>query len=66
VQYWASGVEAYFDGAGPGQTPERAERPITTREALGSYDPDLFALVEETMAYRGTSIAIQAEIVAQA
>jgi hypothetical protein len=27
--------------------------PINSREALKSYDPELFALVHETMAYEG-------------
>jgi hypothetical protein len=53
VDYWAEGVLAYFDASGPGTTPVDAEHPITTREALKAYDPDLFALVDETMAYRG-------------
>ncbi len=52
AEYWAAGVEAYFDAAGDGQAPNGAERPITTREALKAYDPDLYALVDETMAYR--------------
>jgi hypothetical protein len=52
VEYWAAGVEAYFDAAGDGQAPNDADRPITTREALRGYDPALFALVDETMAYR--------------
>lgn len=52
VEYWAAGVEAYFDAAGAGTPPQGAERPITTRELLKQYDPSLFALVEETMAYR--------------
>jgi hypothetical protein len=52
VEYWAAGVEAYFDAAGNGFPPRDADRPITTREALKSYDPDLFALVDETMAYK--------------
>jgi hypothetical protein len=52
VEYWAAGVEAYFDAAGQGQPPSLAERPITTREALKVYDPELYALVDETMAYR--------------
>ena len=52
VEYWASGVEAYFDAAGDGQPPHLADRPVTTREALKSYDPDLYALVDETMAYK--------------
>jgi hypothetical protein len=50
--YWAAGVEAYFDAAGEGQAPNLADRPITTRETLKVYDPDLYALVDETMAYR--------------
>jgi hypothetical protein len=53
VEYWAAGVEAYFDAAGTGQAPNSADRPITTRELLKSYDPDLYALVDETMAYKG-------------
>jgi len=53
VEYWAEGVLAYFDAAGLGMTPSDADHPITTREALRAYDPDLFALVDETMAYKG-------------
>ncbi len=52
VEYWAAGVEAYFDAAGDGQPPNLADRPVTTREALKAYDPDLYELVDETMAYR--------------
>ena len=52
VEYWAAGVEAYFDAAGAGFPPRGADRPITTREALKGYDPGLYALVDETMAYR--------------
>jgi hypothetical protein len=44
-------VEAYFDAAGAGQPPDNADRPVTTREALKAYDPGLYALVDETMAY---------------
>jgi alpha-glucosidase len=51
-EYWAAGVEAYFDAAGSGQAPHGADRPITTREALRAYDPALYALVDETMAYK--------------
>jgi hypothetical protein len=46
AEYWAVGVEAYFDAAGPGH-------PVTTRELLREHDPALFQLVEETMAYKG-------------
>ncbi len=52
VEFWAAGVEAYFDAAGEGYAPNLADRPIRTREALKAYDPELYALVDETMAYR--------------
>jgi alpha-glucosidase len=52
VEYWVTGVEAYFDAAGPGFPPNGADRPITTREALKAYDPELFGLVDETFAYK--------------
>src|SRR5262245_29773868 len=52
VGYWMAGVAAYFDAAGDMPPPPRAEQPVTTREALKAYDPDLHALVAETMAYR--------------
>jgi hypothetical protein len=53
TEYWAAGVEAYFDAAGTGTVaPNGADRPITTRELLKAYDPDLFALVDETMAFK--------------
>ena len=49
AEYWAAGVEAYFDAAGTGFPSNGADRPITTREALKTYDPELFALVDEIM-----------------
>ena len=52
VEYWAAGVEAYFDAAGAGHPPHYADRPITTREALKTHDPALYSLVDETMAYK--------------
>jgi alpha-glucosidase len=52
IEYWAAGVEAYFD-AGAVSVPAGADHPIGTREALQRYDADLFRLVEETMAYKG-------------
>ncbi len=42
-EYWTAGVAAYFDAAGTGHAPHGADRPITTREALKAYDPDLYA-----------------------
>jgi alpha-glucosidase len=53
VEYWAEGVVAYFDATGQGGTPGDAPHPIGTRESLKAYDPDLYALVNETMAYDG-------------
>jgi hypothetical protein len=51
-EYWAAGVAAYFDAAGAGYPPQNTDRPITTREALKAYDAELYAIVDETMAYR--------------
>jgi hypothetical protein len=45
VEYWVAGVLAYFDAIGPGG-------PVADRDTLKAYDPELFALVEETMAYK--------------
>jgi hypothetical protein len=53
AQYWAVGVLAYFDALGQDGTPEGATHPVATREALQAYDPALFQLVNETMAYDG-------------
>jgi alpha-glucosidase len=53
VFYWSSGVLAYFDAAGQDAAPNGAAHPITTREALREYDPGLYALVNETIAYDG-------------
>lgn len=53
VEYWATGVEAYFDAGGAGTTPNQADHPVVKRNLLKEYDPDLFQLVEETMAYKG-------------
>jgi alpha-glucosidase len=53
IEYWAEGVLAYFDATGVGTTPTDADHPIAARETLRQYDPDLYALVDETMAYKG-------------
>jgi alpha-glucosidase len=53
VSYWESGVLAYFNAAGHDHAPHDASHPITTRELLRDYDPGLFSLVHETMAYEG-------------
>jgi hypothetical protein len=53
VEYWTRGVLAYFDAAGQHAPPLDTGYPVATREELRTYDPGLFALVEETMAYKG-------------
>jgi hypothetical protein len=53
VEYWATGVAAYFDAVGQDAAPNDAPHPIATREMLAAYDPGLYALVNETMAYDG-------------
>ncbi|MGE5293357.1 MAG: hypothetical protein ACM3VT_00875 [Solirubrobacterales bacterium] len=51
--YWTEGVLAYFDALGQDDVPNDAVGPVNTQEKLKEYDPDLFALVNETMAYQG-------------
>jgi alpha-glucosidase len=53
-EYWATGVLAYFEALGQGAAPSGATHPIATREALKSYDPDLYALVNATKPMTGT------------
>jgi hypothetical protein len=53
AEYFATGVQAYFDASGRGYPPVGNPRPITTREELRAYDPELFTLVDETMLYDG-------------
>ncbi len=53
VDYWAAGVLAYFDALGQDAAPNDAPHPVATREALKEYDPRLYDLVNETMAYDG-------------
>jgi alpha-glucosidase len=45
-EYWAEGVQSYFDCNAP---PNRGvHNDINTREKLAKYDPDLFDLIDET------------------
>lgn len=50
---WTAAVMAYFNAASGDSVPAGADHPISTREDLRAYDPALFALVDETMAYAG-------------
>lgn len=51
--YWAAGMLAYFDARGQDAAPADRPHPIRTREAVAEYDPELYALVHETLAYGG-------------
>ena len=51
--YFVQGVLAYFDAAGQDFAPNDAPHNIATREALRQYDPELFNLINQTMAYDG-------------
>jgi hypothetical protein len=51
--YWAAGVAAYFNASGQDIAPHGFSSPVNTREKLKEYDPELHALVHETMAYDG-------------
>ena len=53
VAFWSEGVLAWFDALGQTAAPNDAAGPVNTREALEAYDPELAALVRETMAYDG-------------
>jgi hypothetical protein len=53
ANYWTCGVLAYFDGPANDAAPINTAHPVSTREALKDYDADLYALVDETMAYHG-------------
>jgi hypothetical protein len=53
ADYFAEAVTAFFDAAGQKHPPADTAHPIVKREQLAAYDPALFALVRETMAYDG-------------
>jgi alpha-glucosidase len=46
-EYWAEGVQSYYDCNNP---PNASHNDVNTREKLAKYDPDLFALIDETFA----------------
>jgi hypothetical protein len=53
ADYFAEAMTAFFDAAGQKHPPADAPHPIITREQLAAYDPGIFALVRETVAYDG-------------
>jgi alpha-glucosidase len=44
-EYWAEAVQSYFDCNAP---PGGVHNDVNTREKLAKYDPDLFALIDES------------------
>jgi hypothetical protein len=46
-EYWAEGVQSYFDA---NQAPDGSHNAVRTREQLAAYDPALFALIDEVLA----------------
>lgn len=46
-EYWATGVQAYFDSAGTAIPSNGIYNHVNTRDELRIYDPELYALVEE-------------------
>lgn len=47
-EYWAEGVQSYYDCNNPPN--KGVHNDINTREKLEKYDPDLFALIDESFA----------------
>jgi alpha-glucosidase len=45
-EYWAEGVQSYFDCNNP---PNGSHNLVNTREELEEYDPDLFKLIDESL-----------------
>lgn len=47
LEYWAEGVQSYFDANGSADPPDGIHNDVDTRSELASYDPALYALVDE-------------------
>ena len=52
-EYWAEGVQSYFDANRFADPPNGIHNAVNTRAKLESYDPALFALIDR--AFAGTS-----------
>ncbi|MHC4940723.1 MAG: hypothetical protein ACYTHK_17420 [Planctomycetota bacterium] len=48
VEYWAEGVQSYFDANLESQPPNGIHNHVNTREELAKYDPGLHKLIKET------------------
>ncbi|MFO0825124.1 MAG: hypothetical protein U0792_18715 [Gemmataceae bacterium] len=49
IEYWAEGVQSYFDANLASPTPDGIHNDIATRDALKKYDPDLYELIDTTL-----------------
>jgi hypothetical protein len=49
LEYWAEGVQSYFDANVPVKAPDGVHNGIATRDALKTYDPDLHDLIDTTL-----------------
>lgn len=47
TEYWAEGVQSYFDANGHSDPPNGVHNHVATRAQLATYDPGLYALVDE-------------------
>jgi hypothetical protein len=45
AEYWAEGVQAYFDASNPSSGPDPVGSPVGSRDELAAYDPGLYTLV---------------------
>jgi hypothetical protein len=45
-EYWAEGVQSYFDANRHADPPDGVHNHVSTREALKRYDPKLYALID--------------------
>jgi len=49
-EYWAEGVQSYFDVNLASDPPDGIHNHVDTRAKLAAYDPALYALVDEVFA----------------
>jgi alpha-glucosidase len=49
-EYWAEGVQSYFDCNLEAEPPDGIHNHVRTRQELQKYDPDLFKLIDEVFA----------------
>jgi len=50
IEYWAEGVQSYFDVNGFADPADGVHNAVATRADLMAYDPDLYALVDDVFA----------------